>query len=57
MAFAYRVNMACVEVELGKFNDEQFTKIEDNNDVTLEQLSEECQRLFNLKHVSAMIES
>lgn len=33
------------------------TKIEDNNDVTLEQLSEECQRLFNLKHDSAMIES
>ncbi|XP_058817025.1 uncharacterized protein K02A2.6-like [Topomyia yanbarensis] len=33
------------------------TKIEDNNDVTLEQLSEECQRLYNLKHDSAMIES
>ncbi|XP_062698942.1 uncharacterized protein K02A2.6-like [Aedes albopictus] len=79
VAFACRVNKACVEFELGKLSEEQFkclvyvcglksendveirtrllTKIEDNNDVTLEQLSEECQRLFNLKHDSAMIES
>ncbi|XP_062700352.1 uncharacterized protein K02A2.6-like [Aedes albopictus] len=79
VAFACRVNKACVEFELGKLTEEQFkclvyvcglksendveirtrllTKIEDNNDVTLEQLSEECQRLFNLKHDSAMIES
>ncbi|XP_058816916.1 uncharacterized protein K02A2.6-like [Topomyia yanbarensis] len=79
VAFACRVNKACVEFELGKLTEEQFkclvyvyslksendveirtrllTKIEDNNDVTLEQLSEECQRLYNLKHDSAMIES
>lgn len=79
VAFACRVNKACVEFELGKLTEEQFkclvyvcglksendveirtrllTKIEDNNDVTLEQLSEECQRLFNLKHDSAMIEA
>ncbi|XP_062712387.1 uncharacterized protein K02A2.6-like [Aedes albopictus] len=79
VAFACRVNKACVKFELGKLTEEQFkclvyvcglksendveirtgilTKIEYNNDVTLEQLSEECQRLFNLKHDSAMIES
>ncbi|XP_055632818.1 uncharacterized protein K02A2.6-like [Toxorhynchites rutilus septentrionalis] len=33
------------------------TKIEDNNDVTLEALMEECQRLINLKSDTAMIES
>ncbi|XP_058449093.1 uncharacterized protein K02A2.6-like [Malaya genurostris] len=79
VAFACRVNKACVEFELGRLTEEQFkclvyvcglksesdveirtrllTKIEDSNDVTLEQLSEECQRIFNLKHDSAMIES
>ncbi|XP_055623231.1 uncharacterized protein K02A2.6-like [Toxorhynchites rutilus septentrionalis] len=79
VAFACRVNKACVEFELGKLSEEQFkclvyvcglksendveirtrllTKIEERNDVTLEQLSEECQRLYNLKHDSAMIES
>ncbi|XP_055543004.1 uncharacterized protein K02A2.6-like [Wyeomyia smithii] len=79
VAFACRVNKACVEFELGKLSEEQFkclvyvyglksengveirtrllTKIEERNDVTLEQLSEKCQRLDNLKHDSAMIES
>ncbi|XP_055623717.1 uncharacterized protein K02A2.6-like [Toxorhynchites rutilus septentrionalis] len=79
VAFACRVNKACVEFELGKLSEEQFkclvyvcglksendveirtrllTKIEERNDVTLEQLSKECQRLYNLKHDSAMIES
>ncbi|XP_053690842.1 uncharacterized protein K02A2.6-like [Sabethes cyaneus] len=33
------------------------SKIEENNDVTLEQLSNECQRILNLKHDNAMIES
>ncbi|XP_055633124.1 uncharacterized protein K02A2.6-like [Toxorhynchites rutilus septentrionalis] len=33
------------------------TKIEDNNDVILEALMEECQRLINLKSDTAMIES
>ncbi|XP_055632846.1 uncharacterized protein K02A2.6-like [Toxorhynchites rutilus septentrionalis] len=33
------------------------TKISDNNDVTLEALMEECQRLINLKSDTAMIES
>ncbi|XP_055523196.1 uncharacterized protein K02A2.6-like [Wyeomyia smithii] len=32
------------------------SKIEERTDVTLEQLSEECQRLHNLKHDNAMIE-
>ncbi|XP_065083395.1 uncharacterized protein K02A2.6-like [Ochlerotatus camptorhynchus] len=32
------------------------SKIEERNDVTLEQLSEECQRLLNLRHDTAMIE-
>ncbi|XP_058456872.1 uncharacterized protein K02A2.6-like [Malaya genurostris] len=31
--------------------------IEENNNLTLEQLSNECQRLINLKHDNAMIES
>ncbi|XP_055604664.1 uncharacterized protein K02A2.6-like [Uranotaenia lowii] len=33
------------------------TKIEERNDVTLEQISEECQRLLNLRHDAAMIEA
>ncbi|XP_055522987.1 uncharacterized protein LOC129717168 [Wyeomyia smithii] len=33
------------------------TRIEDRCDVTLEQLSEECQRLLNLRHDTAMIEN
>lgn len=33
------------------------SKIEDKKDVTLEQLSEDCQRLLNLKRDTAMIES
>ncbi|XP_058822868.1 uncharacterized protein K02A2.6-like [Topomyia yanbarensis] len=79
IAFACRVNKACVEFELGKLSEEQFkcltyvcglkaesdaetrtrllSRIEENNGVTLEQLAEECQRLLNLKHDNAMIES
>ncbi|XP_058465077.1 uncharacterized protein K02A2.6-like [Malaya genurostris] len=33
------------------------SRIEENNNLTLEQLSNECQRLINLKHDNAMIES
>uniref|UniRef100_A0A8D8CLC5 Uncharacterized protein K02A2.6 n=3 Tax=Culex pipiens TaxID=7175 RepID=A0A8D8CLC5_CULPI len=33
------------------------TKIEEQPEVTLQQVSEECQRLLNLKHDTAMIES
>ena len=33
------------------------SRIEENHNLTLEQLSEECQRLINLKHDNAMIES
>ncbi|XP_065075510.1 uncharacterized protein K02A2.6-like [Ochlerotatus camptorhynchus] len=79
IAYACRVNKACVEFELGKLSEEQFkcliyvcglksesdaeirmrllSKIEEVNDVTLEHLSNECQRLFNLKHDNAMIEA
>lgn len=33
------------------------SRIEENSNVTLEQISDECQRLLNLKHDTAMIES
>lgn len=33
-----------------------FSRIEERRDVTLEQLSTECQRLMNLRHDTAMIE-
>lgn len=41
----------------GKIRTRILTKLEDNNDITLEHLSEDCQLLFNLEHDSAMVAS
>lgn len=78
VAYACRVNKACVEFDLGRLSQDEFkcliyvcglnsegdaeirtrllSRIEENSNVALEQLSEECQRLLNLRRDNAMIE-
>ncbi|XP_062713344.1 uncharacterized protein LOC134290257 [Aedes albopictus] len=59
VSYACRINKSCVEFELSKLSEEQFKclmfmcGLKSDKDA---ELSEECQRLLNLRHDTAMIE-